>query len=108
MESLYDRFIVRPGSKPKLASVDPEPPGKFDADDRKEALKLLSANNRRIARLQTELYSENAQSLLIVLQAMDAGGKDGTINNVFYAMNPQGCRVQSFKTPTPLSITFMP
>ena len=102
MESLYDLFIVRPGSKVKLGAVDPDATPGFGPENRKEALKLIGANNRAIARLQTELYSENAQSLLIVLQAMDAGGKDGTINNVFSAMNPQGCRVQSFKTPTPL------
>lgn len=102
MDSFYDRFMVRPGSKPKLAAIDPGATPGFGPGDREKELKLLNENNRRIARLQNELYSENAQSLLIVLQAMDAGGKDGTINNVFSAMNPQGCRVQSFKTPTPL------
>ena len=102
MDDLYEKFIVRPGSRLRLDDVDPnETPG-LGSDDREKALRLLNENNRRIARLQNELYSENAQSLLIVLQAMDAGGKDGTINNVFSAMNPQGCRVQSFKTPTPL------
>jgi len=102
MNRFYEKFIVAPGARLKLNSIDPgETPG-FGSGDREKALKLLNENNRRIARLQNELYSENAQSLLIVLQAMDAGGKDGTINNVFFAMNPQGCRVQSFKTPTPL------
>ena len=102
MDDLYEKFIVRPGSRLRLDDVDPnETPG-LGSDDREKALRLLNENNRKIARLQNELYSENAQSLLIVLQAMDAGGKDGTINNVFSAMNPQGCRVQSFKTPTPL------
>ena len=102
MDDLYEKFIVRPGSRLRLDAVDPnETPG-LGSDDREKALRMLNENNRKIARLQNELYSENAQSLLIVLQAMDAGGKDGTINNVFSAMNPQGCRVQSFKTPTPL------
>ena len=100
MKSLYDRFRVKPGEKVSLAQCDPDYTFNFNSGDREAALKLLNANNRRIAKLQSALYSENAQSLLIVLQALDAGGKDGTINNVFSAMNPQGCRVQSFKTPT--------
>ncbi len=100
MNTLYDRFRIAPGTRVDLRGWDPEPPGDFG--DREQALKQLGENNRRIARLQNDLYFENRQSLLIVLQALDAGGKDGTINNVFSAMNPQGCRVQSFKTPTPL------
>ena len=100
MNTLYERFRIAPGTRVDLRNWDPEPP--VDFGDREKALKQLGENNRRIARLQNDLYFENRQSLLIVLQAMDAGGKDGTINNVFAAMNPQGCRVQSFKTPTPL------
>ncbi len=102
MNRLYGKFIVPPGAGIKLSECDPHATPGFGPDDRERALKLLSENNRKIARLQSDLYSENSQSLLIVLQALDAGGKDGTINNVFSAMNPQGCRVQSFKTPTPL------
>ena len=101
-DDLYERFRVAPGNCPRLAGVDTAPPPEFASLDRDAMLKKLADNNRRIARLQNDLYFENRQSLLIVLQALDAGGKDGTINNVFSAMNPQGCRVQSFKTPTPL------
>ena len=100
MKSLYEKFRVKPGEQVSLAECDPDNTFNFQSADRDAALKLLNANNRRIAQLQSALYSENAQSLLIVLQALDAGGKDGTINNVFSAMNPQGCRVQSFKPPT--------
>ena len=102
MSTLYEKFRIAPGSRVSLAEWDPNATPGFGSGDRDKALKQLSANNRRIARLQNDLYFENRQSLLIVLQAMDAGGKDGTINNVFAAMNPQGCRVQSFKTPTAL------
>ena len=56
---------------------------------------------KRISKLQERLYAENKQSLLIVLQAMDTGGKDGTIGGVFEGVNPEGCRVWSFKAPTP-------
>jgi len=101
-DDLYERFRVAPGKCPRLAGVATEPPPEFASGNREAMLRQLSENNRRIARLQNDLYFENRQSLLIVLQALDAGGKDGTINNVFSAMNPQGCRVQSFKTPTPL------
>ena len=102
MNTLYEKFRIPPRSRVSLSDRDPNATPGFGPGDRDKALKQLSENNRRIARLQNDLYFENRQSLLIVLQAMDAGGKDGTINNVFAAMNPQGCRVQSFKTPTAL------
>ena len=101
MNRFYQRYLVKPNSKIKIAELDPGEmmPG---FTDKEKVLELLTVNNRQLARLQNDLYSENRQSLLIILQALDAGGKDGTINNVFAAMNPQGCRVQSFKTPTAL------
>ena len=100
MNRFYEAFIIKPGHKVDLSRRNPDET--FDFKDKEAALELLAKNNHRIARLQNDLYSEGKQSLLIVLQAPDAGGKDGTINNVFSAMNPQGCRVQSFKTPTSL------
>src|SRR4051812_17126159 len=57
-----------------------------------------------LASLQDRLWAESRRSLLVVLQAMDAGGKDGTIKHVFRGVNPQGCRVQSFKEPTHLEL----
>ncbi|PJF20449.1 MAG: polyphosphate kinase, partial [Phototrophicales bacterium] len=63
----------------------------------REALKSLQ---KRMRELQAMLYAQGTQSLLIVLQAMDAGGKDGTIRRVFEGVNPQGVRVTSFKKPT--------
>lgn len=101
MNRIYQRCLVRPGTRVRMSDFDPD--DRLDGfEDRDAGIRLLAENNRKLARLQNELYSENRQSVLIVLQALDAGGKDGTINNVFYAMNPQGCRVQSFKTPTAL------
>ena len=101
MNRFYQRYLVEPGKRVNLADYDPDE--KLDGfSDKAKLLALLERNNRRLARLQNDLYSENRQSLLIVLQALDAGGKDGTINNVFAAMNPQGCRVQSFPNATPL------
>ncbi len=92
------RFMVEPGEKVKLSQRDPgAAPGR---DGKKEALKALAANVDRIREQQYLLYAENKRSLLIVLQAMDAGGKDGTIRRVLGPLNPQGVRVTSFKTPT--------
>ena len=75
MKALYDKFRVRPGEKFSLAKCDPGYTFNFKPDDREAALKLLKSNNRRIAQLQSALYSENAQSLLIVLQALDAAAR---------------------------------
>lgn len=74
----------------------------FGWDDEAKIKARLAENAGKLLALQYKLYAENRQSLLIVLQAMDAGGKDGVINHVLYCMNPQGCRSQSFKIPTAL------
>ena len=68
----------------------------------KAAIKATAAIAKKIRALQFQLYAENKQSLLIVLQGLDAAGKDGTIKHVLGMMNPQGCTVTSFKQPTPL------
>ncbi len=98
MNRFYKEFIVKPGDTVDLSKMNPDRTLGFK--DKEQIMQMLCINNQKIARLQNDLYSEGKQSLLIILQAPDAGGKDGTINNVFFAMNPLGCRVQSFKTPT--------
>jgi polyphosphate kinase 2 (PPK2 family) len=94
-----ERFLVKPGKGLDLADHDPDScagmGSKADAD------KHLEKYHRRLADLQELLYAENKRSLLVVLQAMDAGGKDGTIRHVMSSINPQSCRVTSFKAPTP-------
>lgn len=92
------QFVVKPGQRLNLNKVDADFSDGFKS--RKNALEVMDANTQKLAQLQYKLYSENKQSLLIVLQAMDAGGKDGTINHVLAPMNPQGCRVQGFKVPS--------
>jgi PPK2 family polyphosphate:nucleotide phosphotransferase len=69
-------------------------------DDKKVAEKATEANLKEIAHLQYKLYAEDKQALLVVLQGIDAAGKDGTIRKVFSILNPQGCHVHSFKAPT--------
>lgn len=92
-------FMVKPGSTVKLDKIDPDNIDGFKSKN--EAMEILAKNQKKLAELQYKLYAENKQSLLIVLQALDAGGKDGTINHVLAPMNPQGCRVHGFKAPTP-------
>ena len=74
--------------------------GKQFHPDRDTAETEFKALRREFIAMQAQLYAEDKQKLLIVLQAMDAGGKDGTIRNVLKGVNPQGVRVQSFKVPS--------
>lgn len=92
------RYVVPPGKKVRLADWDPDDTGEGLRKPAAEA--QLARNIERLAQLQYRLYAENRRSVLIVLQAMDAGGKDGTIRHVLGRLNPQGCRVTSFKVPT--------
>ncbi|MBN1219929.1 MAG: polyphosphate kinase 2 family protein [Anaerolineae bacterium] len=89
---------VKPGQKVKLEDIDPDDTGKYENKD--EANGILARNIKQIAELQNVLYAEGKHALLIVLQAMDAGGKDGTIRKIMSGINPQGVRVTSFKQPT--------
>ena len=88
---------VEPGSTVNLADYDPGYHADFEKESAKAALKAMQDQLRD---WQERLYAEGKQSLLIVLQAMDAGGKDSTIKRVFEGVNPQGVRVYSFKKPT--------
>jgi PPK2 family polyphosphate:nucleotide phosphotransferase len=93
------RFVVAPGDQVKLHKIDP---GYLDPDlTEEDALKETEKLCKRLRKLQAALYSEKQRSMLIVLQALDTGGKDGVINHVLGAMNPLGCRVASFKKPGP-------
>jgi PPK2 family polyphosphate:nucleotide phosphotransferase len=94
----YPRYRFEPGSKASLSDVDPDETDHYRK--KKDVAKELEKQRRRIQDLQQRLYAENEQGLLIVLQAMDTGGKDGTIKHVFGGINPQGCRVSSFKAPS--------
>lgn len=90
-------LIPKPGSKVNLSKFDPDYKGSYDKESARAEERELEG---RLAALQERLYAEGKQSLLIVLQAMDAGGKDSTIKKVFDSVNPQGVRVTSFKAPT--------
>lgn len=96
MGNLKDRFIVKPGSKLRLQDREPDDTAGFN---KKEALPLLEENLDKLKKLQHLLYAENKRAVLVILQAMDAGGKDGTIRHVMGPLNPQGVKVVSFKAP---------
>lgn len=92
------KFRVHPGDKVKLSKLDPAYMGKHESEDaaKEETERYL----RKLAHQQAVLYAEHKHAILVVLQALDAGGKDGTIKHVFSSVNPQGVRVASFKQPT--------
>lgn len=93
------RYRVEPGKKIDLSKFDPSGTEAFKGDKEK-GLKALSKLNAELQALQELLYAEQKHKILIVLQAMDTGGKDGTIRRVFDGVNPQGVKVASFKVPT--------
>jgi PPK2 family polyphosphate:nucleotide phosphotransferase len=93
------QFAVKPGTKVKLSKWDPdETLGERKGSKAEKKLEKLVA---RLDQLQYVLYAEKKHAILIVFQAMDAGGKDGTIRHVMSGLNPQGCSVTSFKQPSP-------
>jgi len=97
---MMDRYRVAPETSIDLSQWDPADHSAFEGDKTagREATKKL---NKRLEALQELLYAEGKHKVLIVLQAMDTGGKDGVIRHVFDGVNPQGVKVASFKRPTP-------
>ena len=95
-----DRYRVRPGTRVDLSAWDPDDKAVFEGGKSKGQTALVELN-RRLEVLQELLYAEGKHKLLIVLQAMDTGGKDGVIRHVFNGVNPQGVKVANFKVPTP-------
>src|SRR5436309_6321222 len=96
MKPLARHLIVPPGSRLRLADIDPEDTHGVKKED---AAKQLEENLDRLSILQYLLYAEARRALLVVLQGIDAGGKDGTIRHVMSGLNPQGVTVTSFKVP---------
>jgi len=92
------KFAVEPGARIDLGSIDPAFTPKHLSKD--GAAAEMEHDSARLSDLQYLLYADNRHSVLIVLQGLDASGKDGTIGHVFRALNPQGARVHSFKEPS--------
>src|SRR3954465_10129133 len=98
LKALSERYAVCKGDKICLKD--------FEADDtwklksKEQAAELMEHSLERLSELQGRLYAQNEWALLLIFQAMDAAGKDGTIKHVMSGVNPQGCEVFSFKSPS--------
>jgi len=95
---LADHFKVTNGKSFKLKDWNTS--DTLDHDDKSRAEQALAGGVQRLAELQDKLYADDQWSLLLIFQAMDAAGKDGTIKHVMSGVNPQGCQVYSFKKPS--------
>ncbi|HEU4725404.1 MAG TPA: polyphosphate kinase 2 family protein [Candidatus Eisenbacteria bacterium] len=91
-------IVARPGRRLRLRDVDPDDARGIDTPE--EAKERLARDLERMRKLQRLLYADGRFALLVVLQAMDTGGKDGTIRHVMSGLNPAGCTVTSFKVPS--------
>src|ERR1022692_1196108 len=94
------RYRVRPKQRISLDKWDPADTSGFDGKE-EDAQEVSRRLTKKLEHLQGMVYAEHKHKVLVVLQAMDTGGKDGTIRRVFEGVNPQGVRVASFKVPTP-------
>lgn len=97
-KEILKKLIAKPGDKHTVSEFD----ARFTGDLAKhEAGDLLAENIEKLSGLQSKLYAQDKYSVLIIFQAMDAAGKDGTIKHVMSGINPQGCQIFSFKQPSP-------
>ena len=97
---LCEPFRITDGSKFRLKDFDPGDTLDFETEDKPRAKEALSAGIEGLAKLQNMLYAQGQWGVLLILQAMDAAGKDSTIKHVMSGINPQGCQVFSFKAPS--------
>ena len=100
---IIKRFRVKDGSKFCLADIDPSDKGGLDLD-KDGGNALLAEGAKRLGELQEKLYAEHRWAILVILQGLDAAGKDGVISHVMSSVNPQGCDVTSFKAPSQLEL----
>jgi PPK2 family polyphosphate:nucleotide phosphotransferase len=99
IERFLRPYRIEHGGSFRLKDFDPADTGGLKSKDK--AKELLAHGVERLAAEQDKLYAEDRHALLLVFQAMDAAGKDGTIKHVMSGVNPQGCQVFSFKSPSP-------
>jgi polyphosphate kinase 2 (PPK2 family) len=93
------KFVVRPGAKVRLGDIDPAYKGEHESHQTGAA--ELARHTASLAQLQYKLYAEDKRALLIVLQGLDAAGKDGVIRHVISGTNPQGVNVACFRLNNP-------
>jgi len=100
IEELIRPYRVTDGERFRLKHIDPADTAHLESEDKEEARELLERGVGLLSELQEKLYAQDSWALLLIFQAMDAAGKDGTIKHVMSGVNPQGCQVYSFKAPT--------
>jgi PPK2 family polyphosphate:nucleotide phosphotransferase len=100
LRSLATLYRIDDGKKFRLKDFDPGDTGTLPKEFKKESNELLQRSTQLLAEMQDKLYAQDRWGLLLIFQAMDAAGKDGTIKHVMSGVNPQGCEVFSFKTPS--------
>ena len=93
-------FRITDGEGFRLKDVDPGDTLDFGSEDKPRAKEALAMGIEALAELQDMLYAQDSWAVLLIFQAMDAAGKDGTIKHVMSGVNPQGCQVTSFKSPS--------
>ena len=97
--NVFHRCIVHPGSSITLGNVDPRYHGEWGSPE--TTMREIRVCAQKMDQLQSTMYAEGKHGLLVVLQGLDAAGKDGVVRLIMTAMNPAGCRVSGFKQPTP-------
>lgn len=100
LRSLATLYRIDRGKKFRLQDFDPGDTAGLPKEFKEEAGQLLQRSTQLLAEMQDQLYAQDRWALLLIFQAMDAAGKDGTIKHVMSGVNPQGCQVFSFKTPS--------
>lgn len=100
LTQLVKRYRVESGKRFRLGNIDPDDTGPFGEQYKDNAERILSEAREQLADLQEKLYAQDRWAVLLIFQAMDAAGKDGTIKHVMSGVNPQGCQVTSFKAPS--------
>lgn len=93
-------FLVSPGAKVDLNKWDPNDTSAFPGLTKEDSTAVLESTRLRLRELQARIIAQRRHKVLIIFQAMDAGGKDGTVRNVFQGMDPHGLSVVAFKAPT--------
>ena len=101
MKFEMNKLFAEPSTKINIEDFDTKYTGEYDKDSAKKALKK---NTKELQEIQEMFYADDTHSLLIILQASDAAGKDGAIRHVLGGINPQGCRVHSFKAPSKIEL----
>ncbi len=105
LDEFVEQFRVKPGKNVNLKK-DFDPGFHGDYFDKNSAADALQEGIVHLAEWQEKLYAEGKRSLLIIFQAMDAAGKDSTIKHVMSGLNPQGCQVTSFKSPSAQELSY--